>query len=215
MPDSLAPRPRSRSTRALSRSGDLTAPRATEADLRALAVGVGLAAVLLSPVRHYFSGDAQAKNRHDSFPLSTYPMFSEDRKGRAWVPHVVGRTATGERILPHYGHFGPGGLNQVRKQIARMVRAGQAEQVAQRYADSLAADHTRSARGRTPGAARRRREREIVRVEVVRSRFDFDDYFLRGRERPTREHLKATCAVGGTAVNGQPQRSDQTEGVQP
>lgn len=176
----------------------LQAPAPTVRDAWALAGGVAFAAVLLAPLRHHWSADRTAKNTRDSFPLSTYPMFSEDRKAHARVPHVAGFSAEGERILPHHQHFGAGGLNQVRKQIARMVRQGRAVEVAQRYADSLQAQRGRSTRGTSPGAARRRREAPIVRVEVVRSRFAFDAYYA-GDTLPQTETVHARCAVGGTA----------------
>ena len=178
----------------------------TGRDALALAGGVAFAAVLLAPLRHYWSEDRNAKNAKDSFPLSTYPMFSEDRKGRAWVPHVVGITANGERVLPHHQHFGAGGLNQVRKQIARMARKGRAVEVAQRYADALHAQRDRSTRGTGPGAVRRRKEAAIVRVEVVRSRFDFDTYYA-GTTEPQTETVHARCTVGGTAQAVQPTRT--------
>lgn len=177
----------------------LHGPAPTTRDALALAGGLAFAAVLLSPLRHYWSSDRTAKNSQDSFPLSTYPMFSEDRKGRTRVPHVVGFTAEGERVLPHHLHFGAGGLNQVRKQIARMVRQGRAVEVAQRYADALHAERDRSTRGSSPGAQRRRREAPIVQVEVVRSRFEFDAYYA-GDRQPLTETVHARCIVGGTAV---------------
>src|SRR3954449_7302753 len=105
------------------------APAPTGRDLVALASYAAFAALLLSPVRHYVGPMKQvnkAKNERDSFPLSTYPMFSADRQGRVTVPHVVGFTAAGERIIPHYSHFGAGGLNQVRRQISKAIREGRA-----------------------------------------------------------------------------------------
>ena len=59
-------------------------------------------------------------------------------------------------------------------------------------------DRGRSTRGTSPGAARRRREAPIVRVEVVRSRFAFDAYYA-GDTLPQTETVHARCAVGGTA----------------
>lgn len=189
--------------------GVLTAPTATHRDLWGLAAGAVLAAVLLSPVRHYFNG--KDKVEEDSFPLSTYPMFSDDRKDRARIPHVAGFTADGERMVPHYSHFGAGGLNQVRKQVTRMVRQGRAVEVAQRYADALAAQRERSApRGEGPGAVRRRREAGIVRVEVVRSRYFFDTYYA-GNTTPQVETVHACADVGGTAVEVSETRTDPAQ----
>lgn len=160
-------------------------------DLWAVVGYAAFAGVLLSPLRHYIGTPKQVKHAkfaRDSFPLSTYPMFSADRKGRIIVPHVVGMTADGERIVLHYRHFGTGGLNQVRKQIARGVRRGDAAKIAQRYADALA-------------VSKRRRDATIVRVLVVRSRFQFNDYFSNTAQAkvPEKETVYAQCLVGGTA----------------
>ena len=163
----------------------------TKTDLWAVAGYAAFAGVLLSPLRHYVGTPREVKRNkveHDSFPISTYPMFSADRKGRVTVPHVVGLTSDWQRIPLHYRHYGTGGLNQVRKQIARGIRRGQAAEIAQRYADSLA---------NSP----RRNERDVVRVLVVRSRFQFEDYFSTTQRttQPFRETIHAQCEVGGVA----------------
>lgn len=176
----------------------------TTRDALALAGYALFAGVLLSPIRHYF-GDIEkvtrAKNEEDSFPLSTYPMFSADRKGRIIVPHVVGYTADGEPRIPHYEHFGLGGLNQVRRQISQALREGRGVEVAQVYADSLARQRDRRVKAGTKRGDRAIREREIVEIQVVRSRFIFDDWFA-GKRTPKAEQIHARCEVGGTAVAG-------------
>jgi hypothetical protein len=166
----------------------------TAKDLWAVAGYAMFAGILLSPLRHYVGTPKQVKHKkfaHDSFPLSTYPMFSTDRKGRVTVPHVIGITADGQRVPLHYRHYGTGGLNQVRKQIARAVRRGDAAQIAQRYADALA----------SPTRTLRRSEAAVQRVLVVRSRFSFDAYFDQDAPSttPVRETIHAQCDVGGTA----------------
>lgn len=199
-------------TRLAALPGVLAAPAATNRDLWALAAGAAFTAVLLSPARHYFNG--KDKNEEDSFPLSTYPMFSDNRKDRTRIPHVAGFTADGERLVPHYGHFGAGGLNQVRKQVTRMVRQGRAMEVAQRYADALADQGRRPApRGEGPGAVRRRREAGIVRVEVVRSRYFFDTYYA-GNTTPQVETVHARADVGGTAEAVSETRTDPAQDPQ-
>ncbi|WP_143063398.1 hypothetical protein [Corynebacterium cystitidis] len=75
---------------------------------------------------------------------------------------MVGLTESGERINVHYTHFGLGGLNHTRRQLSKAIRKKNAVEVAQTYADSLA---------RRP----RKKERDVVEVIVVRSRFLFDD----------------------------------------
>lgn len=171
-------------------------------DVWSLAGYAAFATVLLAPLRHYVGNlktVTAAKIAEDSFPLSTYPMFSADRKGRIVIPHVVGFTAQGERVLPHYSHFGSGGLNQVRKQIARGVRHGQAVEIAQQYADSLAKQQSRKRPPSKPDvAARHERERDIVTLAVVHARYLFDDYFA-GATKPQAELIHAECPVGGIA----------------
>lgn len=177
-----------------------TAP-VTAAELLSLGGLAALGAVLLAPARHYLGTPEKvraAKFREDSFPLSTYPMFSEDRRGRIVIPHVVGYSSSGQRILPHYTHYGAGGLNQVRKQIARDVRLGRAVMVAQRYATSIASTRARPGSSDAAWAAIHQREAQIVRIAVVRSRFLFDDWFD-GDRRPQAETVFAQCEIGGTA----------------
>jgi len=164
----------------------------TTRDLWAVAGYAAFAGVLLSPLRHYVGTPKDVKRNkfaRDSFPLSTYPMFSTDRKGRVTVPHVIGITDDGQRVPLHYRHYGTGGLNQVRKHIARGVRRGKAAAIAQRYADSLA----------HPTRTLRRREAAVQRVVVVRSRFIFEDYFTAQSNMPARETVHAQCLVGGMA----------------
>lgn len=178
--------------------------RPTPRDLLRLATQAAFAVVLLTPVRHYIGPQQKvdaAKNDQDAFPLSTYPMFSADRRGRITVPHVVGRTATGERIIAHHWHFGRGGLNQVRRQISKALREGRAVDVAQKYADSLAAQAECELAADRTWAAIQTRENQIVEVFAVRARFRFDDYFG-GRTHPQAESIHARCPVGGTAVAG-------------
>ena len=196
------------------RTGPSTGPPPTRADWFGLAVGAIGAGVMLSPLRHYarppLSGRDAPKFTRDSFPLSTFPMFSEARGRSTYVPHVVGYTADGDRVIPSFVHFGPGGLNQVRRQVSRAVRRGEAVRVAQAYADSLAQTQAQ-VRGSVASAAGRRRERRrqeacIEHVEVVRSRFRFEEYYA-GLRRPHRETVHAVAPVGGVAQAVQQKRT--------
>jgi hypothetical protein len=113
-------------------------------------------AAVLSPLLQYRRPLA---SRVDDFPLSWYPMFSAKRRRRAWVTHAVGVTADGRRSLP-LGALGPGGLNQVRRQLYRVaVREARPEA----FASALAVR-----------VARRRDCADVTRVEVLRTRFDLD-----------------------------------------
>lgn len=182
------------------------APEPTARDAWAIGLGAAAVAVALWPLRAYagshLSGADAPKFTLDSFPLSTYPMFSEHRGRSTYVPHVIGLTVAGERVIPHHRHFGHGGLNQARKQVARAFRRGDAAVVVQDYADALARQREALGgvlpTGSGPGSVRRRREHAIVTVEAVRSRFRFEDY-MAGQRLPHREQVLARCAVGGTA----------------
>lgn len=117
----------------------------------------------------------------DNFPLSYYPMFTNSRTNEYTVTHLVGIDHRGEeRILP-YWLAGRGGFNQVRKQIRKWVRNGEATRlglvvagrVAQRDDDYF---------------------REVVAVEVVTGVYRLDDYFL-GSTGPVRREVHARVAV--------------------
>nr|MDQ3611509.1 hypothetical protein [Actinomycetota bacterium] len=97
------------------------------------------------------------------------------------VTHLVGLDARGGRHLLPHTLVGPGGLNQVRRQLRRLVRRGRAEQVCRDVARRLAADTGR-------------RHAHIVEVRVVTGRYHFDDYFA-GRRDPVAERVDASHAV--------------------
>lgn len=126
--------------------------------------GVLSAAMLgavLWPLRQDFRPKA---DRVDGFPLSYYPMFSMHRRRHGGITYAVGVTETGERRYLAYNLLGPGGVNQVRRQLYQVaVREGRAAQ----YAAALAAR-----------IAGRRSCADITRVEVVRGKFDLDRCML-------------------------------------
>ena len=64
-----------------------------------------------------------------------------------------------------------------------------------------------------PGALRRRREQEIVRVEVVRARYFFDTYYA-GNTVPQTETVHARADVGGTAEPVSETRRDRGQDPQ-
>jgi hypothetical protein len=143
----------------------------------ALAFSAAALAAVLSPLLQYRRPLAA---RVDGFPLSWYPMFSAERRRRVWATHAVGVTADGSRRpLPH-GVLGPGGLNQVRRQLYR-VAVQEARPDA--YADALAVR-----------VARRGDCVDVVRVEVVRTRFDLDRCLL-GRRVDGESTVLASAVV--------------------
>ena len=121
-------------------------------------------AAVLSPLLQYRRPLA---SRVDSFPLSWYPMFSAKRRRRAWVTHAVGVTADGRRRSLPLDALGTGGLNQVRRQLYRVaVREARPDA----FASALAVR-----------VARRRDCADVMRVEVVRTRFDLDGCLISKR----------------------------------
>jgi hypothetical protein len=128
---------------------------------RAAVFSAALLAAVLSPLLQYRRPLAE---RVDGFPLSWYPMFSAKRRRRMSVTHAVGVTADGSRHFLPFETLGPGGVNQVRRQLHRVaVREARADA----YAGVLA--------GRV---ACSRDWADVVRVEVVRTRFDLDNCLI-------------------------------------
>ena len=118
---------------------------------------VAVLAAVLSPLLQY---RRPLSARVDGFPLSWYPMFSAERRRRAWVTHAVAVTADGRRRSLPLDALGPGGLNQVRRQLHRVaVREARPEACAGALAVRV---------------ARRQDCADVTCVEVVRTRFDLD-----------------------------------------
>ncbi len=113
----------------MSRSAAIESPRAAAAF-----AGAVLAAVLW-PIRENWRAEPR-----DGFPLSYYPMFSIARRTTLRVTHFVGRDAAGGKHLLPGSHAGDGGLNQVRKQIRAIARAGDGEALCARVAARAARD---------------------------------------------------------------------------
>ncbi len=122
---------------------------------------VTMLVAVLSPLLQY---RRPLPDRVDGFPLSWYPMFSARRRRRVSIAHAIGVTATGTRRAMPVAVYGSGGLNQARRQLNRMVlREGRPDV----YAAKLAAR-----------VARRPDCTDIVRVQVLTTRFDLDRCFL-------------------------------------
>jgi hypothetical protein len=118
---------------------------------------------VLYPLRQY---RRPRRQRVDGFPLSYYPMFSAHRRERTRIHYVLGVRADGTRRPVHFDLLGPGGLNQVRRQLNRVVREERAEAFAAELAARLVSD---------PSSV------DLVRVEVTRGIFDLDACMLEGR----------------------------------
>ena len=146
-------------------------------------LGKGLAATfsilmigaVLSPVVQNWR-----QNPKDGFPLSYYPMFTNKRGESVAISYVVGLDTQGNRSLIRYNYAGTGGLNQVRRQIKRMVRKGRAEELCAPIAARVAKS--------------KKRYVEVVTIQIVTGEYRFADYFT-GNKVPLSETIRASCAV--------------------
>src|ERR1043166_9679795 len=101
--------------------------------LVATCFSLGLVGAVLWPVQENWRAEP-----HDSFPLSYYPMFSAKRQAIETFYYMVGRDAEGKRYLIPHSMAGHGGLNAVRRQIAKICREGRGEELACTVAKRLA-----------------------------------------------------------------------------
>jgi len=140
------------------------------------AVSIVVMGIVVSPVAQNWSNAPE-----DNFPLSYYPMFTKSRDDLVKIIHVVGLDADGNPYRIRYNVLGSGGMNQVRKQLRRQVKAGDA--------DALCRDVAKYLSERKSGPLSR-----IESVAVVTSSFDLDQ-FVQGIGSPSRQIVEATCPV--------------------
>jgi hypothetical protein len=123
----------------------------------------------------------------DSFPLSTYPMFST-RRSNPWVHTAVGVAASGveERLGPAL-IAGSHEVMQAAQTVRNSIRGGRGTrralcaEIAQRVAQSPAHD-------------------KIVEIEIISLRFDPVAYFTDPPPQPLRRKRRAHCPVPGRGV---------------
>jgi hypothetical protein len=123
---------------------------------------------------------APLAREQDSFPLSSYPMFSSVRT-KPWISIVVGRDAQGEQrpIPPRL--VANAEVMQAAQTIGNAVRRKQAGQLCERVAERIAGE---------PAWA------DVVSVEVQSRQFDPFTYFTSDEGRtPLRVRRRARCEV--------------------
>ena len=124
-----------------------------------------------------------AGDRSDSFPLSSYPMFSGNLEGVNDVRTVVGRTADGTRVtLSPEAISGSDEVMLAAADVGRAVAAGPAATAA------LCGDVAHRVGTRGP--------RDVVTIEVVTERYDAIAYFG-GDEEPAALTVHSSCRVAG------------------
>lgn len=147
----------------------------------AVTITAALLACVLWPLRQYRRPRAE---RRDGFPLSHYPMFTVRRPAKTTVYYLVAETREGDRHYLAHQQVGPGGLNQVRRQVNRRVAEGGAGTLARQVAERITAHGG-------PGM--------IARVHVVRGRFNLDRCFEQRRVAGS-ERILATAEVQATPL---------------
>lgn len=137
----------------------------------AYAVTILLALAILSPVL--------ADSRSDSFPLSTFPMFSGRRSADVSISHVVGTTESGERVVLPPAALNTDEVVQAFETVRQAVAQGPAStQALCTEAAEWAADHREGLRS----------------IAVVTDEFDAIAYFD-GDKDPQSTQTHATCQV--------------------
>jgi hypothetical protein len=167
------PRAVAPSVEPLSRPSDR--PERTTGKWLAGAFSIAVLVVVASPVVENWRWPPR-----DDFPLSYYRMFSEDRADAQRLTYLVGLDEQGGRYLIPYPLAGAGGMNQVRRQINKLVDQGQAPGLCRSVAARVARAGSRMAQVRT--------------VEVTTGTFRMSGYFT-GRQVPTTENVRARCSV--------------------
>ena len=117
----------------------------------------------------------------DGFPLSYYPMFSKERNGVTELSHPIGIREDGTTIDLHYRTVSRGGMNQVRRQIRKIIRNGDAKELCHDVAEYVA-------------RSKRKEYQDIVAVAIVTDTYDFHEFFS-GNRTPRRRKVIARCAV--------------------
>jgi hypothetical protein len=117
---------------------------------------------------------------HDDFPLSYYPMFSFDKSDRQRVTYLIAHDAGGGRLLLPYWYAGQGGMNQVRRQMNKLVERGQSSRLCRSVASRAARSDDLP--------------KTLVNVQVVTGTFFMTEFFT-GNRMPASENVRATCAI--------------------
>jgi hypothetical protein len=116
----------------------------------------------------------------DGYPLSTYPMFAENKSRETKQTQAVALGPFGERVLGP-SHLGTDEVMQAKATIDRAVRAGKQAlgELCTRVATRAAADASLAG---------------LERVEVRAVTFDAVDYFRAERPAPTSSRVLTRCS---------------------
>jgi hypothetical protein len=137
---------------------------------RAYAMTFLLAGLVASPLFGAFQGD--------SFPVSTYPMFATARSSEVVMPHALAFTADGEERRVRPADIANDEVIQAFETLRQAIRQGAAavDELCAHIAGNVA------------------RHGDVVRVQVVTSRYDALEYFS-GHREPVERWVDAECEV--------------------
>lgn len=158
--------------------GERAAPRSAGARSGKWVASV-ISLVLLGAVIAPIGQNWQAEP-HDDFPLSYYPMFSFDKSDRQRVTYLIAHDADGGRVLLPYWYAGQGGMNQVRRQMNKLVERGESSRMCRSVASRVARSDDLP--------------KNLVNVQVVTGTFFMSEFFT-GNRVPATESVRATCAI--------------------
>lgn len=150
-------------------------PRAVSRKWVASLLSILLLAAVVLPV-----GQNWAAVPRDDFPFSYYPMFSFEKGDRQRVTYLIVADAAGNRFLLPYLFAGSGGMNQVRRQMARLIDRGQAPRLCRNVASRVARS------GDLPAG--------LETVQIVTGTFLMTEFFA-GNRAPLSEMVRAQCPV--------------------
>jgi hypothetical protein len=117
----------------------------------------------------------------DSFPLSYYPMFTEKRGETTRVSYLAGFDQQGHRHVIPYFLIGTGGLNQVRRQIPRLIDKRQANELCREVSSRIAK------RQGEPFSS-------MIALRVMTGTYRLADRYV-GEKAPISEYVHARCDV--------------------
>ena len=132
-------------------------------------VAIAVTLVVLSPAFH----------ERDSYPLSTYPMFSYPRSSEAAVDTAVGLTRAGEQVRLSPSMIG--GSTEVihaAQTVSKAIRSGDVAVLCGEIAARAAA------------------QVDLVAIQVVTETYGVIEYFEK-TEVPRRVVVHAQCAIAG------------------
>ena len=117
--------------------------------------------------------------RHDSFPLSNYPMFTSDQPGEtSFVRAIAVRSDGTEDVLPPELSGGTVEVIHANRTLNRALREGRGDDMCSEIADRV--------RGERP---------DVVAVRIVVERYDVVEGLRADELRPVDRTVRAECPV--------------------